>query len=489
MKKVLLAVALVILALVALVLLRGLTIGSRQLSGLEPAVALDFDADAAAFRLGEALRFATISNQDRPAVDSAAFAALHEHMRQSFPRVHEALQVDVVNDWSLLYTWPGSDASAAPVAILGHLDVVPVEPDTESDWTYPPFSGTVNDEWVWGRGALDVKSMVYAALESVEALLAAGHRPRRTVLLAFGHDEEVGGWNGGAALAELMADRKLRPLLVLDEGAAVTEGIITSVSAPVSIVGLGEKGYLSVELVARSEGGHSSMPPAETAVGILAKAIVALETNPMPARLEGPVLDMLESLAGDMDQPMRTLIANLWLTRPLVLSQLQESNASNATIRTTTAPTMLEGSVKENVLATQARAVVNFRIHPNDSVDAVLDHLRTTIADDRVEMRSDGQPSWEASPLTPMDGPAYGLVERTIRQVLPDSLVAPTLVVGATDARHYTGVSDGVLRFIPVRLGSEDLSRIHGLDERISRECYSEAIRFYAQLLRNADEL
>jgi carboxypeptidase PM20D1 len=486
MKKALLALGLLLLVMVLLVAVRGMTLSSRQLTDLPATDALDFDANAAARRLGEAVAIPSISNQDPTALNTDAFAALHEHLVTSFPLVHEQLQREVVADWSLLYTWNGSDPGAAPIAILAHQDVVSVEPGTEAEWTHPPFAGAVDDEWIWGRGTLDDKSMVYAAMEAVEALLAARHKPRRTVLLAFGHDEEIGG-NGAKVMAARMKERGQRPLLVLDEGAVVTEGIIPGVSAPVSIVGLGEKGYLSVELVARSEGGHSSMPPAETAVGILSRAIVALEDNPMPARLEGPIRDMFECLAADMDQPMRTIMANLWLMRSLLLSRLQKSNGTNAVIRTTTAPTVLEGSAKENVLASQARAIINFRIHPSDSIDAVLDHVQSTIDDERVEIQAKRDFSSEPSPLTSMDGPAYGLVEQTIRQVLPDSLVSPTLVVAATDARHYTGVSDGVLRFMPMRLDSDDLDRIHGLDERISRANYAEAIRFFAQLIRNAD--
>jgi carboxypeptidase PM20D1 len=235
-------------------------------------------------RLAQALRFATISHEDPAQVDRAPFRELHRFLEESFPQVHHSLKREVIEEYSLLYTWQGTDASLAPALFAGHIDVVPVESGTETEWQYPPFEGCVEEGYIWGRGALDDKVAVLGLLEAAEALLARGFQPHRTIYLAFGHDEEVGGTYGAKRIAALLQQRGVRLEFALDEGLAVTEGIIPKVSKPVAMVGIAEKGYLCLELSAESRGGHSSMPPSETAIGILSAAITRLERHPMPPR-------------------------------------------------------------------------------------------------------------------------------------------------------------------------------------------------------------
>src|SRR5437667_5196232 len=275
------AVGLGVLGLV--VLGNALRFRSRQLA-VAPAPAMGLDADVAG-RLAAALRLRTVSNQDPANLPRDEFLALHRQLEAAFPLVHRTLRRESVADLSLLYTWAGSEPGLPPLLLLSHLDVVPVDPATASSWTHAPFAGEIAEGYVWGRGALDDKVGVVGLLEATERLLAAGFRPRRTVCLAFGHDEEVGGGRGATSIARLLADRKVAPEFVLDEGLAVTEDIVGGISAPVALIGIAEKGYLSVELVVESEGGHSSTPPRETAVGILAAAIHALEHHPAPATI------------------------------------------------------------------------------------------------------------------------------------------------------------------------------------------------------------
>src|SRR5437667_1528834 len=376
------AVGLGVLGLV--VLGNALRFRSRQLA-VAPAPAMGLDADVAG-RLAAALRLRTVSNQDPANLPRDEFLALHRQLEAAFPLVHRTLRRESVADLSLLYTWAGSEPGLPPLLLLSHLDVVPVDPATASSWTHAPFAGEIAEGYVWGRGALDDKVGVVGLLEATEQLLAAGFRPRRTVCLAFGHDEEVGGGRGATSIARLLADRKVAPEFVLDEGLAVTEDIVGGISAPVALLGIAEKGYLSVELVVESEGGHSSTPPRETAVGILAAAIHALEQHPAPATIAGAVRRLFEFIGPEMDLPSRVALANLWLFAPIVEHRLAATPASDALLRTTTAPTMLEGSVKENVLPARVRAVVNFRIRPGESMATVLDHVRGGVADPRVRV-------------------------------------------------------------------------------------------------------
>ncbi|MCP3143475.1 M20 family peptidase [Pyxidicoccus xibeiensis] len=483
MKRFLLLFLLGICVLASVVVVRALRFTSRQVAPEAPE-AFPVDADAAAARLAGSLRLRTLAASDGVPARDEAFVALHAYLQEHFPRVHTALRREPVGGHSVLYTWPGSEASLRPMMLMGHLDVVPVEPGTEASWTRPPFSGEVVDGYVWGRGALDDKGSVLGILEAVEGLLAAGYQPRRTVLLAFGADEEVGG-KGAQAMAALLQERGVRLESVLDEGGMMMTGTVPGVAAPVALVGVAEKGFVSAELVVEGEGGHSSMPPRQTAVGVLSRAVMRLEEQPMPAELRGGSRALFEFVGPEMPFGLRLVFANLWLFEPLVLRQLEGQPSTNAAVRTTTAATMFEGSVKDNVLPSRARAVVNFRILPGDTVEDVLAHVRRVVDDPRVKVGTLGFKS-EPSPVSRTDSEAWGVLQRSIRQVFPEAVVAPYLMVGATDARHYAGLSDSVYRFMPLRLERADLARLHGKDERVSVAGYANAVRFYAQYLRDA---
>jgi carboxypeptidase PM20D1 len=366
------------------------------------------------------------------------------------------------------------------------MDVVPVEPKTESGWVHPPFSGDVADGFIWGRGTLDDKSSVMAVLEAVELRLKQGFQPRQTVFLAFGHDEEIGGHAGAGRIAAALKSRSIHLEYALDEGLAVTRAIVPGLEAPAALVGIAEKGFASVELSAEVTGGHSSMPPPSTAVGIVAAAVHSLEEHPMPASLNGPAALLFDRLGPEMPLVAKLAIANRWLFGGILIGKLTSGEATNALVRTTAAATIIEGGVKDNVLPARARAVVNFRIKPGDSIDRVLAHVTRTIADPRVSIKLlDPTAARSASPVSSTKSESFITIERTIRQVLPGTLVAPSLVLAATDARNYEEIADDVYRFLPYELGPDDTSRIHGANERIAVESYRNCVRFYAQLLSN----
>src|SRR6184192_3517257 len=363
MKRALLALALVVVVLAAVTLERTVSFRSRQ-PQVAPVAVEPLDTAALARRLAGALRFKTISFQDSSQFDAREFAGLHRYLRDSFPKLHAALKVEKVNGYGLLYEWTGSDPGLAPLVLLAHQDVVPIEPGTEGRWTEPPFEGRIADGYVWGRGALDDKGSLVGILEAVEHLVAAGAKPRRTVYLAFGYDEEVGGRRGAARIADLLASRNVHPEFVLDEGGALTNGLIAGISAPVAVIGIAEKGYMTVGLTAQAEGGHSSMPPDETAVGILAVGITRLEQHQMPRAIRGPTAAMFDYLGPEMPFGPRLVMANRWLLGGVLAGKFGATPQGNAMLRTTTAPTVLQAGIKENVLPSSARALVNFRILP-----------------------------------------------------------------------------------------------------------------------------
>ncbi len=478
-----LLVAAVMISVINAALTRSRQVATASDVKVEPPGLIPSDA---AGRLAQALRFKTISAEGKPP-EQAEFQGLHTFLTEAFPSVHGALKRETVADFSLLYTWAGSDPSLKPILLLAHMDVVPVEASTEARWQHPPFAGAIEGGYVWGRGALDDKGSVVAILEAVELLLRAGYKPRRTIYLGFGHDEEAIGGRGALGIAQTLRGRGVRLEYVLDEGLAITVGIMPALTAPLALIGLAEKGYLSLALTVEGTGGHSSMPPPQTAAGVLSAAVARLESQPLDPVLRGPTRKLFEYIGPDMPALPRLVFTNIWLLRPLLVWQLGQTPSTNALIRTTTAATMLEASPKDNVLPQRARAVFNFRTLPGDTSDRIVERVRRRIADPRVHVAPLPGAISEASPESSDASPAFTQIARSIRETFPGTMVAPSLVLGATDGRHFATISDDVYRFAPTLLQAEDLDRLHGLNERIAVSNYGDAVRFYWQLIHNSD--
>jgi carboxypeptidase PM20D1 len=487
MKKWLALLGGVVLALALVVGAKTMLTTSRQVaaSAVKPVAV---DVAAASDRLAAAVRLRTIASATDVDANAAEFLALQAHLQASFPKAHAALKREVIGKYGLLYTWAGSDAQAAPIALMAHQDVVPIAPGTERDWEVAPFSGTQKDGFVWGRGAWDDKGNLMSIMEAVELRAAAGFQPRQTIYLAFGQDEELGGERGAKEIARLLKERGIRLRFVLDEGMLITEGAIKGLDKPAALVGVAEKGVLTVQLVATATPGHSSMPPVvagTSAIGMLSEALARLEKEQMPAGISGVAREMFETLAPEMNGLNRVLLSNLWLFRPLVESQLEKMPSANASLRTTTALTVVNAGQAENVLPGRATALVNFRLLPGDTSDAVVDHVVRTIANPAIHVER-MTPFAEASRVAATDAPGYRAIARSVSELHPDVVVAPALMIGATDSRHFDGVAANVYKFSPVRARPEDLKRFHGTNERISTANYVEMIQFYHQLIGNA---
>jgi carboxypeptidase PM20D1 len=467
---------------VAFMLVRTFLYGPPDLPEPRAATEIDVDLDGAAKRLSAGIRIRTISVDGQPA-DAQAFRDMAELLESAFPRVHADLTRETIADHSLLYRWEGQDPKLPPVLFSAHMDVVPADPETLDAWTYPPFSGQIADGMIWGRGALDMKQSLFSMMEAAETLLARGHRPKRTVLFAFTHDEEIGA-TGAAAIAKTLTERGVRLHMTLDEGLMVTNGVVPNVEPPVVLVGVAQKGYLTIELIARSTGGHSSMPPKETAVSHLVAAVATLMADPPAARLQSPTSDMLASLAPEMPFSQRFALANAWLLEPIILSMLENVVATDAVVRTTMAPTMLSGGVAENVLPQSARATINFRILPGDTIEQIIAEVRRKIDDPEIEIRVVGEPSPPSKVSDLWSRAARPLVD-AVRTVFPNAVLAPGLAVSISDTRRYGGTTEQSFFFLPTRIDGSDLDRIHGVNERLAVESYGGMVQFYAQFIVN----
>lgn len=441
-----------------------------QLVAAEPAV-----------HLAEAISYQTVSYQDRSKVDAAEFERLHRFLRATYPRVFAELEVETVNEHSLLIHWPGTNTEIGAILFTAHMDVVPVESGTEQDWDYPPFAGVVAKGKIYGRGALDDKQGVIGLLEAAEQLLEQGFQPERSVVFGFGHDEEIGGEQGAGAIAARMQALGLRADWMVDEGGMLLSDNPLVEGYPVAMVNVAEKSYLTLTLVATGTGGHSSQPPAVTAIGRLSAAMARIEQNPFPPRLVAPVRAMLETIGPYADQPQRLMLENLWATDWLVAKGMARDPLSSAFVRTTTALTMFNAGVKENVVPQRAEAKVNFRLLPGDTPELVVSYIKELVNDALIEISYDG---WNKSaPVADYQGSGFAVISDAILAVFPDAVVVPSLLSGATDTRHYIDVAGNHYRFHGNVIETGQISSIHGTNEYISVDSFEKSIDVARQMI------
>jgi carboxypeptidase PM20D1 len=483
MKRISIFVGSVVVLLAVVIVVRTLMHRPHEQAVLQT-VEIELDEDQSARHLSEAIQLPTVSHQNPADRDGQAFENFIAWVAGTYPELHAALSLQRFND-TLLYKWQGRQEALAPVLITGHYDVVPVIPGTESIWKQPPFSGAIVDGIIWGRGALDDKSGVVGILEAASYLVKEGFEPERTVYLSLGHDEEVGGPNGAALVAESLNKQGIQLAWSLDEGSFVFDQMIPGVDALMASINVAEKGSVTLQIVAKSAGGHSSMPPKQTAVGILADAIIKLEKSPVPGGLSGLSLQMFDSISRYMPFVPRVFFANRWLFSGILDDQLSAQGMTNAMLRTTTAPTMLSASVKVNVLPIEAVAVVNFRVHPRDTVGDVISHVKRIVETENVEVRVPAGSGRAASEVSDWNSWGYKVISDSVSQVYGEIVITPGLMIAGSDSRHYGKVADNAFRFNPLTVSSSDLTGFHGTNEKISVANLARGIRTYIQIIRN----
>ena len=477
-RKALLAIAAIVLVLSGVLVFNAFRFESKQES-IEP-VALDSLRKKSLERFQKAIQYQTISYGDSTRFDSTAFVGFRNFLSSAYPLVHAAMSREVVGKYSLLYHWEGVHPELRPVILMAHQDVVPIEEATRSRWTNNPFGGIIRDNAIWGRGTADDKINLIAILEAIEKLLAQKFSPDRTLYLAFGHDEELGG-KGAVALAELLKSRGVKADMVLDEGGIITTDKIPQFEQPVALLGTSEKGYMSLELTVEKTGGHSSQPDAETAIDILLRAVERIRENPFDSDLSESTKGFLEYLGPEMPFSRKVVFANPWLFSGVIKKIYESTPSGNAIIRTTAVTTIISAGVKDNVIPAVANATVNFRLLPGDKGSDIIERVKRLIADDRVKVSIHNGFLAEASKVSPVDGYGFKHVSRAVRESIPQAIVAPFLMIGGTDSRHFGEISDNIIKFSPM----VDPEGYRGIDEHVSLESYRLAIGFYERLIRN----
>lgn len=480
MKRFFLSLGVVIVLLIGVLIFNAMRFTPQESAPSADITLIQPDDELLATQLAEALTFKTVSYEKGNPDNYASFTAFQEWLAATYPLVFEKAELVRLNTHTLLFRLKGQDAALKPVLFSAHYDVVPVNPGTERAWTYPPFGGVIKNGEVWGRGALDDKNSVITLMAAATHLLKENIVTQRDIYIALTHDEEIGSTDGAIAVTQWFKNKMITPAWSLDEGSYVLDGIVPGIDKGIASINLSEKGYLTLTLTAEGEGGHSSMPPQDTAVTILAAALMKLHDAPLPGGLEGISEKMYSDIARHMDFTKRLLFANMWLFKPLLNSVVGSSTSGNAMLRTTTAPTMLSGSVKSNVLPATATATINFRLHPRDSVESVTEWVREAINDDRVTVEA-GEFT-EPSPVASSSNEGFLQMVQTTRAVYPDAIITPGLTIAATDSRFYSEITDSY-RFAPMVLRSEDLGSIHGTNEKISAANLVKAVQFYTALM------
>ncbi|HUH72995.1 MAG TPA: M20/M25/M40 family metallo-hydrolase [Chitinophagales bacterium] len=430
-------------------------------------------------RISKSITFQTVSYEDTTLIDYDQFLAFHEFLKTSYPIVFEKLELEMVSNYSMVLKWKGNDPTLLPGIFMAHQDVVPVSDDTKDLWKNPPFEGLIIDGVLHGRGAIDDKINLMAQLESVQFLLENEFQPKRDIYLVFGHDEEIGGKQGAVKIAELMQSRGIKAEFVLDEGGFVTNDKVPGMTEAVALIGTSEKGYLNLDLSVNINGGHSSMPTPENAIAVLAKAITDLNSQPFSPRLTTSVKDFLNHIAPHSSFVNKLAMSNLWVFQPIVFNIYSKSGPGDAMIRTTMVPTIINGGNKANVIPNIVKATVNLRLLPGTSIQDAIQHVTKAVNNPLVNIEA--QPgAMEASAVSPIDNEVFRNFKSKIETHFDNAIVAPFLMIGGTDSRHFNIVSENIYKFSPMI----DPEGFHGVNEQLNLKDYNKTIGFYVDFLK-----
>lgn len=477
-KKISLTVGVIVVLFVCITI--GKTLMTKTKQPDVPKAVVQIDEQQAIQHLSEAITYQTVSEDDRTTIDRKQFERFLTFLEKTYPAIYEQLEVTIVNDYSVMMKWTGKDSKAAPIGLMGHYDIVPIAKGSEKNWTQPPFSGHVDDTYIWGRGTLDDKVGVISILEAVNHMLEQHQQPAQDVYLLFGHDEEIGGDEGAAKLVETLEKRDVHLRYVLDEGGVIVNDMVPGVSEGIGVIGVAEKGSTTATLTVEDSGGHSSQPKDVTTLGRLSRAIAKLEDTQFESDIQGPTKEMFDYVTPEMNFGYRYIFANQWLFKPVIKNILLDQPATAAVTRTTIAPTVLHAGDKENILPEKATATINLRVMPGDTLKGLQAQMTDMIDDEKVHIHITGD---EASKVSQTDNQSFSQIQRAVRATHDNTIAVPYIMIGASDAKHYGEVADDTYRFLPLAMEDDGLERMHGTNERVEKKAFIQAIAFYETLL------
>jgi len=507
-KKTLLLLLLVFILLMIIVIIKTLYHNFTRINNLANQPKIHNINELAVRRLSKAIQIPTVSTVVYEDTNFQPFEEFKTFLKTAYPTIYQAMDTITVNKYGLVFHWKGKDQNKKPLLFLSHYDVVPISnypedgPIHEKDfifdlkgtsaplknyctsWTYAPFSGIVKDGRIYGRGTLDMKGMLISIVEAAEELLKQGYQPQQDIYLAFGHDEEVSGRQGALKIAQYFKEKGLHFDAVYDEGGFVTspKSVLSGVDKAIALIGVAEKGFLTLQITVKGTGGHSSMPPKKGSLVFASEIVEKLNTRQMHATLIPPIENFLNNVGGAMDFKSRVAISNQWLLGGTLLKTLENVPGSNALVRTTTAITMMHASDAPNVLSAATTLTVNFRILQGNTVENVLNHVKEICKgyDTSYEIVSAREPS----KLSSHQSEQFKKLKETIAINYPNAIITPYLTIGGTDAYKYEIVSDNVFRFMPIQVNEFEQRQIHNEDESITIDNYMRMINHFKLLMK-----
>ncbi len=464
----------VLLLLVIVLVVR--TINFRPRNFPEMKKTHEIDGKRVIESLSKMLQFKTISHLDSKKINKTEFKRFREFLKQRYPKINEVSTYSEHNSGVVFHLKGDSDEN--PTVLMSHYDVVPIV----GDWKDDPFSGKISDTTIYGRGALDTKSSLNAIMESVEFALNNGKTFKNDLYLAFSGDEEIYG-PSAPAIVNYFKSKNIKPAMVLDEGGAIISNIFPGVKKKTAVIGIAEKGFLNVELVSTSQGGHASTPPKNTPLTELSKAVTRLNQHPsFRLKLTPAVKALFSSIAPHSTSfGIRFLFANLWLFTPII-KLIAKLSGGEFLFKTTQAFTVSKGSDAINVLPSSASIGINYRLRPGDTKDIVVKRIEKIVHNKNIKVNV---VAYSNATKTSLMDEHFRILQKAITQTWTDVVPAPYLVVAATDSRHYHEICDHVYKFSPMDVTKADLAKIHGIDEDISIENVINGINFYLNLLNH----
>ncbi len=432
------------------------------------------DVPELAKKLSKALQIPTRSMIGEWKSIDQPFLDYHRYLEENFPTIHQIAEKTIINNYSLVYKFKGKNAALMPGAYAAHIDVVPA-PSPER-WSFEPFSGTIHDGYIYGRGAQDMKSTMIAMMEGMETLLNEGYQPERDIYFCFGHDEEPPTTEGALKIAEWFKKQQIRLEFLVDEGGTILDGNIAKIKHVFALIGICEKGYVDMKVTVKKEGGHGSLPVRPTAVTLLSKAVQKIERNPMKSRITPALKLTMQEAAPYLPYKYKILAANHDILLPITKSILKKVPLTNTLISTTFMPTMLNASDTENIIPHEATASINVRILPGSTREDVKSYMQKLVGKSAQISYTMGT---DPTPISDINSASYSKLTESIVAVFPNTVSIPYMFIANTDSRYYYDIADNIYLFTPFTLTPDDQKRIHGVDERCSIQNLEKATHFF----------
>lgn len=474
----LLALLGIFVILLVICALRALTLKAKPNTNKPAINPTDDEANDYAKKLSEMVKVPTISLRGNE--DLTQFYKLHEVMEKNFPLIFSRLEKTEI-EGNLLFKWSGKDSKRNGILLMGHQDVVTAD---EPNWERDPFSGEIADGNIHGRGAMDCKSTFFSEFQAIEELLAEGYEPPCDIYLATAVDEEISG-DGAPKLVNYLKAQGVHLDVAMDEGGAILKDQLPTMNGWCAAIGLLEKGYIDLKVIAKGKGGHSSTPRSNTPMARLSKFVTDIENDkPFKAEISGAVHAMLTEAAPYLGFPLRMVLGNMWLFKGLLTKVLPiVSPMCNAFVRTTFCCTMAEGSHTPNVIPSEAYIVCNLRTSPHQNVDATMAVLQKYA--DKYDLELEIIHARNASNTVDYKGEEFTFLKKCLNECYPDAGVIPYLMTGGTDCRHYEEVADNCLRFCPIKMSNAQLAAMHAANESIGVKEVADCVKFYKYYIQN----